>query len=112
MPRDLQQGDAIFQTKFTELAAVLSALDFDFWDDECPVRLQEVGGAKKVIYFFEVESKHGVQAQEVHKAWKNSEQYCADNLNTPIATAIAAVKNLRTFNTAVKEGNPVIPYQV
>ena len=111
MPREIKQGDRWFQTENTGLAAVLVALDFKFWDEEKACDLREVNGKVKATWVFE-ESVHDVEAMEVLKAWKNAEKYCEDNPMCPIGTAIAAVKNLKVFNKGVKEGIPLVCYEI
>jgi len=111
MPREIKQGDRWFQTENTGLAAVLVALDFKFWDEEKACDLREVNGKVKATWVFE-ESVHDVEAMEVLKAWKNAEKYCEDNPMCPIGTAVAAVKNLKIFNKGVKEGIPLVGYEL
>ena len=111
MPREIKQGDRWFQTENTGLAAVLVALDFKFWDEEIPCDLREVNGKKKALWVFE-ESPNEVSALDVLKAWKNAEKYCEEKPMCPIACAIAAVKNFKIFNKGVKEGAPLVGYEL
>ncbi len=111
MAREIKQGDRWFQTKSTELAAVLVALDFKFWDKDIPCDLREVNGEKNPLWLFE-EAPEGISALQVMKAWKNADKYCEENPNCRVATAIAAVKNVRVFNEGVKNGVPLVGYQL
>ena len=111
MPREIKRGDRWFQTENTGLAAVLVALDFKFWDEEKACDLREVNGKVKATWMFE-DTGSKYQAMEVFKAWKNAEKYCEENPMCPIGTAIAAVKNLKIFNKGVKEGIPLVGYEI
>lgn len=111
MPREIKQGDRWFQTDNTGLAAVLVALDFNFWDEDTACDLREVKGKVKATWIFE-DSVHKIEAMDVFKAWKNADKYCDENPMCPIATAIAAAKNVQIFNKGVKEGIPLVGYEI
>ena len=111
MPRDLKQGDSYFQTQSTELAAVLSALAFQFWDSENACDIREINGKRVASWVFETEA-NSTSAGEVAKAWKNADKYCDENPSCRIASAIAAVKNVRYFNEGVKNGKPLVGYKL
>lgn len=111
MPREIKQGDRWFQTEDTGLAAVLIALDFAFWDEEAPCDLREVKGKVKATWLFN-ESANDIKAVEVFKAWKNAEKYCEENPKCFIASAVAAVKNFKIFNKGIKEGIPLVGYEL
>jgi len=113
MPRQIQKGDSWFQTQVTELAAVLLALDFNFWDEEVACDLRKEGGVKRVTWFFCLEDIRGeLSSRDVYKAWKNYEKYCKENPMCRIASAISAVKNLRTMNEGIKKSSALVGYKL
>jgi len=113
MAKQIKQGDRWFQTRNTELAAILSALDFGFWDDENACDLREIEGDKKVMWMFAPMSKNGdSSAEDVYRAWKNADKYCEENPKCRIGSAVAAVKNLRVFKDGVKNGVPLVGYKL
>ena len=113
MPRELSQGDSWFQTKDTGLAAVLTSLDFGFFDPDQACEYQETGGKKTITWMYESFNKDKtLSAMDVLKHWKNAEKYCEDNPACRVASAIATAKNLRVFNSEIKKMTPMTCYEV
>ena len=107
--REIQQGDSWFHTRETALAAVLTALDFEFWDPENCAQVIELKGKREVTWLYQPNNKDStIQALEVYRAWKDSDNYCNKKTHCRIASAIAAAKNLKTFNKQTKD----LPAQV
>jgi hypothetical protein len=105
--RQLSRGDTFFTTRETELAAVLAALDFEFFDPESPAEVRYEKGKVVTIWLFESSNKNDIKALDVYKHWKNTEKAVTENPEDPITYAICAVKNLRVFNDSIKKAEPV-----
>jgi hypothetical protein len=107
------QGARWFQTPSTELASVLTACDFNFFDPDKPAMITEVKGKLQTLWRFEETDKTGKRkARELHRAWKDPIKFCAENPKDPFTYAIAAVKNLRVFNESLKTATPMVGYQL
>ena len=109
--REIKQGDRWFQTRDTGLAAVLTALDFEFFGTEAPCQIREVKGERIAHWCYEA-SAGKLEAGKVLKAWKNADKYCEENPSCPIASAVSAVKNLRVFNEGIKTGTAMVGYKM
>lgn len=111
--RDLQQGDTFFSTQSTELAAILTALDFEFFDKERPADVRVKNGKEVTTWMFNTSCVNGDrQALDIYKAYKNAEKTVKENPTDPISYTIAAVKNLSVFNKAVKEAKPLHGFKI
>ena len=111
--RQLEAGDRWFQTQDTELAAVLCALDFEFYDKENPASIREVKGKTQVTWQFEVKDKKGDrEAHEVYRAFKNPKKYTQEKPTDPISYTVAAIKNFRLFNESIKTAKPMVGYEL
>ena len=109
----IERGDSWFTTKDTELAAILTALDFEFYDPESPADIRLKDGKTIVTWLFLNESKDGKRsALDVYKSYKNAQKSVEENPNDPVSYAIASVKNLRVFNESIKKAKPLHGFEV
>lgn len=107
------QGARWFQTQSTELAAVLTACDFEFYDPDNPAIITERKGVIETLWRFKEKDKTGKRKpRELLRAWKDPSKFCAENPKDPFTYAIAAVKNLRVFNESLKSATPMVGYQL
>jgi hypothetical protein len=107
------QGARWFQTQSTELAAVLTACDFEFYDPDKPAIITERKGVIETLWRFKEKDKTGKRKpRELLRAWKDPIKFCAENPKDPFTYAIAAVKNLRVFNESLKTATPMVGYQL
>ena len=104
--RQLVQGDNPFVTQDTGLAAVLTALDFEFFDPENPADTRVTKGKVVATWVFETKNPEGKSARDVLKVWKNPKKYVEESPHDPVVYTVCAVKNLRVFNEAVKNSKP------
>ena len=105
--------DLFFSTQSTELAAILTALDFEFFDKERPADVRVKNGKEVTTWMFDTSCVNGDrQALDIYKAYKNAEKTVEENPTDPISYTIAAVKNLSVFNKAVKEAKPLHGFKI
>tara|TARA_R100000734_G_scaffold19153_1_gene18708 strand:+ start:29105 stop:29521 length:417 start_codon:yes stop_codon:yes gene_type:complete len=109
----IERGDSWFTTKDTELAAILTALDFEFFDPDDPASVRIQDGKLQVTWLFQNESIDGKRsAREVYKAYKNFKKTIEEKPDDPISYAIASVKNFRVFNDSLKKAKPMHGFKV
>lgn len=112
MPKEIKKGDSFFHTRDTGLAAALSALDFDFFDPDISCEVQIIKGKRVYTWVYKSHSKHGDKAIDVLRAWRDAENYCEENPQSRIATAIATAKNYRLFTKESKKAPAKIGFEV
>mgnify|MGYP003121754422 CR=1 FL=1 len=105
--RAIQQGDQLFITRDTELAAILTALDFDFFDPEYPVQIRYEKGKVQAIWMFKSENVNNLKAVDIVKDWKNPEKAIEERPTDVSTYTICAIKNLRAYNKSIKKSTPL-----